>query len=612
MSRIDEALRRLKGGNPEPRLQPLHVERFPSEGKVNRVDESGKSVRSDDHKVATFVAPPSHAADMRPPIARKAAVPPPPPARPAPEPKPVEPKIESPDVEPEIEKLIDFRQIADYLGFVLRSIRRHKVLSGVTFGVAFAMTIAAALLMPKTFYVQVKLLAQRNAVMTALSNPGRAVPWDADAPTRAAAETVLRRDNLISLITQTDLINEWERRREPILKLKDKVWALVTRHEMTPDEQLDVLVGTLENRMSVTAGPVGDGTVTIELYWPDAEMAYRLVERAQQAFLDARQVAETSAISESIAILERYTASLHEDVNRTLSELQRTQPRARTDVGRVRTLAPRRTTLPPSIVGSTIPALDNPIIDSSVSPDPELARLRNEVNAKRMELSKLEDGRKQQLSELQARLGALQTIYTPNHPSVMSLQQNIAALQYESPQVAALRSQLDKLETEYDEKAAADADKLIQSEITRRGSAPVPVPVPVAPDVAAAPIEEAPLAPSTTTERMQDQAAEFATLRLRTELNQLQSILERTDGARIELAVSQAAFKYRYTVIKPAQEPRDPVFPNVRLVILAGFLASAVLAICLALAVDLMSNRILEAWQVQRQLGLPILGTVRA
>jgi len=38
------------------------------------------------------------------------------------------------------------------------------------------------------------------------------VPWDADAPTRAAAEeTILRRDNLISLITQTDLIREWDR-----------------------------------------------------------------------------------------------------------------------------------------------------------------------------------------------------------------------------------------------------------------------------------------------------------------------------------------------------------------------------------------------------------------
>ena len=66
----------------------------------------------------------------------------------------------------------------------------------------------------------------------------------------------------------------------------------------------------------VDAGPVGDGTVRIELTWPDAAMAYRLVQAAQQAFLDARQAAETAAIGESIAILERYSGSLHEDINR--------------------------------------------------------------------------------------------------------------------------------------------------------------------------------------------------------------------------------------------------------------------------------------------------------
>ena len=99
--------------------------------------------------------------------------------------------------------------------------------------------------------------------MTALSNPGRAVPWDADAPTRAAAETVLRRDNLISLITQTDLINEWDRRRSAIVRLKDWVMARVTRHELTADDKLDALVWRLENYMIVNAGPVGDGTVTI-------------------------------------------------------------------------------------------------------------------------------------------------------------------------------------------------------------------------------------------------------------------------------------------------------------------------------------------------------------
>ena len=55
-----------------------------------------------------------------------------------------------------------------------------------------------------------------------------------------------------------------------------------------------------------------------------------------------------------------------------------------------------------------------------------------------------------------------------------------------------------------------------------------------------------------------EDGTDFAAVRLRLELNQLESVLERTDGARIELAVSQAAFKYRYAVIRPAQVPRSP------------------------------------------------------
>jgi capsular polysaccharide biosynthesis protein len=94
-------------------------------------------------------------------------------------------------------------------------------------------------------------------------------------------------------------------------------------------------------------------------------------------------------------------------------------------------------------------------------------------------------------------------------------------------------------------------------------------------------------------------------------LNQLESVLERTDGARIELAVSHAAFKYRYTVIRPAQVPRDPLFPDVKLLLAAGFLASLLLALAVVVAKDLLSNRILEAWQIERRLGLPVLGTLR-
>jgi uncharacterized protein involved in exopolysaccharide biosynthesis len=191
---------------------------------------------------------------------------------------------------------------------------------------------------------------------------------------------------------------------------------------------------------------------------------------------------------------------------------------------------------------------------------------------------------------------------------VQSVEQSLAAFQHESPRIVSLRNELERVEAEYDEQSAADARRLIQTDMDRRPASPAQTTAPQREAVLAA--TEPEFEPAPTPVQSLDHAVQFGTLRLRTELNQLQSILERTDAARIELAVSQAAFKYRYTVITPAQEPREPLFPNVRLFILAGLLGSVMLAMSATVAADIMSNRLLEPWQVQRQLGLPILGTV--
>jgi uncharacterized protein involved in exopolysaccharide biosynthesis len=637
MSRIDDALRRLTGAPAEPRPSvglerfasegkiprheepprfasegklPRHEEppRFASEGKLPRLEESRKPQAHDEHRVASFVAAGPHPVETRVVPPKPVIVHAPPPA--PPEHAAAAPEPADPDAEPEGETLFDIKQIADYVGFVYRAIGRHKLLASGTFALVLALTALVVIFVPRTYYVEVKLLAQRNAVMTALSNPGRAVPWDADAPTRAAAETVLRRDNLISLITQTDLITETERRLAPVLRLKNWIAETIFGYVLTPDEKLDALVAQLEENMLVTAGPIGDGTVTIELYWSDPEMAYRLVERAQEAFLEARQVAETSAIQESISILERYADSLNRNISKTLGEIDRTTVREVLGAAAGRTVPTvvRRTTRPAAgTVDAAQAALAAPPpVEDVVVQDPELSRLRNAAASKRQELARLESERSQQINEGQQKLAALKRVYTESHPSVQSATQSLTALQYESPRLVALRNELDKLEAEYDEKSAQDADRLLQATLSRPAA-----PGPVAPR-AAAPERETVIVETTPapTATQREQAQQFSTLRLRTELNQLQSILERTDSARIELAVSQAAFKYRYTVIKPAQEPRDPSSPNLRLLGIGGFLLALVFAVGIGVSADLVSNRILEAWQVQRQLGLPLFGTV--
>src|SRR5678816_1805861 len=101
----------------------------------------------------------------------------------------------APPKDPDDFELIDFDQVKNWVRFVLHAVRRRKLLA-LTVGA----TLAALSVMPRTYRVEATLLAQRNTVMPSLSNPNRRVPLEADSPTRAAAETVLRRDNLLSLM----------------------------------------------------------------------------------------------------------------------------------------------------------------------------------------------------------------------------------------------------------------------------------------------------------------------------------------------------------------------------------------------------------------------------
>jgi uncharacterized protein involved in exopolysaccharide biosynthesis len=609
MSRIEDAFKRMTGGSSPAEPRPTAtLDHF-----------TGEHASKPAEKITPFATVTLFGSEGKGAVNLSKIAPPPPITAPKTNGRTatvnVDPKPPSATVDPiadataghdtsESDAILDVRQFVDYARFVFGAAGRHKALALGTLVLCLGMTAALLKVLPRTYHVQVKLLAQKNEVMTALSNPGRAVPWDADAPTRAAAETVLRRDNLVSLIQQTNLLENWDRTRAPILKLKDALEAITRRHPASAEERLDRLVGTLEARMAVQAGQTGDGTVTIDLEWPDPQMAYRLVGLAQDAFLAARERSETATIAESISILERYSQTLHDDIDRTMAELQRTQGARRPSAPRVASvrkplLAPVTSLLPP------VPAvaLGDPAMGAGLD-DPEIPRLKADIESKKQEIKAVEDGRQRQLSGLQARLAQLMTIYTPTHPSVQAVQQNIASLSHEPPQLASLKNQLDGIQTDYDKRVAA-VTELQQAEQLKTDSARR-----AAQTADTASLPAATPAPPTIEPAATPESPDFNSVRLRLELNQLESVLERTDGARIELAVSQAAFKYRYTVIRPAQVPRDPVRPNVAMVLIAGFAASIVLALIAVVGKDVLSDRVLEQWQVERQLGLPILAAL--
>ena len=463
-------------------------------------------------------------------------------------------------------ELFDWPMIASYAMFVLRSARRHKGLFLLVWFGIIALSIGMIVGMPKTYQVQTTLQAQRNQVMPALSNPGRAIPIDADAPTRLAAETVQRYDNLVALIRQTDLLNTWKLHRAPLSRLKDAITQKLFKPP-TVEDQIDTFVYYLRSKLWVITG---EGTVTIGIEFPDPDLAYRLVDAALQNFLEARHAADVSSIAEAITILEGRAQQAQQALTASVQQLQavrderdaRGAKRARRSAAETRGPAPI---------------------------DQETSRVLVAVQSKRRAIADLEEFRRRRVTELQTRLQEQRAVFSENHPAVRDIEQSLQAMRQESPQVAVLKAELSPLEAELRKRGYVDPS-------AREVGRPPPVVIQAEID----PRED------------EDPQIGYAKEQVRFALSTYNSFVDRVEAARLELDSARAAFKYRYTIIHPAQRPRGPIKPKPKLVLGASAIAGLALAFLSAAFVDLRSRKLLENWQVERVLKLPLLGELRS
>ena len=210
--------------------------------------------------------------------------------------------------------------------------------------------------------------------------------------------------------------------------------------------------------------------------------------------------------------------------------------------------------------------------------DPDVVNLRVMLDAKRRALADLEDYRRKHLVELQTRLAEQRAVYSESHPSIIDLEQSIDSLKRDSPQVLALRQE----ETDLRQRLSRESDG---ADDGTAGALAIP-------------------AELFRSDRLgEDSAVEYQRAQLRFAVQQYAHLRERIDAGRIDLDTARAAFKYRYSVVVPAQVPRGPIKPKALVVIMAALIAGLLLALFATTAADLRSGVVLETWQLQDLLG---------
>lgn len=255
----------------------------------------------------------------------------------------------------------------------------------------------------------------------------------------------------------------------------------------------------------------------------------------------------------------------------------------------------------PSASASSAPQPPPPPQVQRPKPNPaaaqNIADLTQQLEDTRRQIRTIEDERRRRIADAESQLMDAQTKLGPLHPTVMALMQKYDSLRVSPPELQALRAQ---------EKSLVSA---IAAGTPEPGTTPTP-------------IYRAPTAPGTPQPPQRselrdiferdDAPTAFARNKLQTATGEYSDILNRIATAQTEREVAQAAFKYTYTVARPAEIPYKPRKPNVPVIVVGGIVAAIFMALLASGLRDLAKGVYIETWQVEATLKLPVLAELPA
>ncbi|HEY2365178.1 MAG TPA: hypothetical protein VGH87_02290 [Polyangiaceae bacterium] len=475
------------------------------------------------------------------------------------------------------EEGLDLGTITDMVGYVFRAPRRRPRRFFALLVIGLALGASLFMLYPRSYSTEVKILAQRNLVLPALGNPNRTVPREADNPTKNVGDAILQHDNLVGLIKQVNLVDRWESTRPPLLRWKDKIGTRLSGAQ-TEQERMRSMEGVLEKKLTVTSD---DTTITITAEWTDAQMAYDIASSVEKNFIDARYDAEISVINDAIDILQQHASDEKDKFDAARNEFESVEMKL-----------PKQSTPKPTAAHTGAGA------SKVVAPTPTATQaafdpaLIQQLQDKRTEIAQVENVRNQRIQELNRQMSDALVQYRPEHPTVVAIKQKLADAQAEPPELNRLRGE----ERALIEKMSVNAPPLATA-IAAASSSPR----------SAATIAALTGGPSSMIIE-EDPAVTVARMKLQQSAQKYADLETRIDGAKIELDIAKTAHKYRFSIVRPAEVSKRPAKPNP----IALFLGVVFLVFLISFGGVILRERrhgiIVERWQVERKLKLPVLG----
>ncbi len=431
--------------------------------------------------------------------------------------------------------------------------------------IGIAATIIAAILAPRSYESEAEILVARTQIIQG----GNSFSPTGDERKDIAKEfeaQIYSRDNLASIVKQTELVERWDAMRQPHRRLIDKVNTILGQPKFTDEQKTNTLIQTIEAKLKVN---IDATTVHLSIEWSEPEAARDIIQAAVKNFEDSRYGIEVGVFPEKVKILDSNMQRARGDFDKAFQELQnRLAPTTNTTTQRKTIYVQRPGQAPIAVAAGDSPA----------------ARQLADVDAK---IAAAEDQKRQRLNDLNQKLSEMSQTYAAGHPDIIALKQNIANTQQDSLELTALRQQQKDLRAQVAAQAAA-----------------VPGADPgqkIAVQVAVGPEPTNALPKSSDDVRAQFDAAQ----------RKYEAMMVQLEAARNEQQLAEAAFKHKYSVTHPPEASAKPKRPVGAIAGLIGFIATILLALAVASLADRLSGIFFEPRDVRDRLGLPVFATMK-
>lgn len=490
------------------------------------------------------------------------------------------------------EAIIDVKAAGNFIGYLTRSLQRQRKVMRSTAIATFVVVAVLAVVLPRAYKIDTRILTHKTASLENFGGGGGAPPG-ADNPTAGAVELVKSRENMENLMTDVKLQEVWDAKRSTVSKLKDRVINLLAG----PPSEADIHEAYLKMLDEKINATVEGEVVTMDVEWPDPDVAMSLSEGLVARFLKMRHDMELSEVVEAVNILERNVDNSRMGVEEVIKKMQKIFDEKEAELSARGAASAKSAQTAHKSKKSHFISIRKPVSAEQVdSGDTEARKSLNEKVAQFNNLKRSYDAR---LKKAQEELANLRATLGPDHPDYVDKKRELESLSQPPPELRALEQDISNMQAGL---PASPAPAIPKTEY-KIETTPAPqadnfdmVRVGVSDDLYAQ-LESDPEVTAILDELKKRQDAH-------------DTLVQKLQNARIESEIKNVGFEYRYIMTEPPVYPKKPVKPNVPLMIGGGAVVSIILGALAALAKDVLSRRILEAWQLERFLNVKVFGEV--